>query len=199
MATLGLMPTNAVVEAKGQHVIAGVDVLAKGAGTLLGRTIGVIFQDRLSALNPARTIGAQLAEVAIAHLGLTQCQAENRAANFMAMVGINELRRRISQFLHELSGGMRQRVTIAMAMIAEPSLVIADAAITALDVTVQAQILETLKDVHCFLGMAIVLISHDVVVAGMETDVLVKYAGRIVEQDSVENVLLDPRHSYTAA
>ena len=165
-----------------------------------GREVGVIFQDPLSALNPMRRIGKQIAEVTERHAGLTARAATARALDLMRLVGIPDASERLQQFPHELSGGMRQRAMIAIAIAAEPKLLIADEPTTALDVTIQAQILDLLKDLQRRLGMGIVLITHDIgVVAGMADDVLVMYAGRMAEIGNVEAVLTAPRHPYTQA
>ena len=201
MAPLGLLPSGVTVDLSGSVTFAGRDLLTLGESELRairGGEVGVIFQDPLSSLNPVRRIGPQVAEVAELHLGVTARAAEKRAVELLSMVGIPDPEQRLRQYPHELSGGMRQRVGIAMSIAGEPKLLIADEPTTALDVTVQAQIVNVLKALQARLGMAIILITHDIgVVSGMATQVAVMYAGRIAELGSVDDVLLRPRHPYT--
>ena len=201
MAPLGLLPSGVTVDLSGSVTFAGRDLLTLGESNLRGirgRDVGVIFQDPLSSLNPVRRIGPQVAEVAELHLGMTASAAQRRAGELLALVGIPDPEQRLRQYPHELSGGMRQRVGIAMSIAGEPKLLIADEPTTALDVTVQAQIVNVLKELQARLGMAIILITHDIgVVSGMANQVAVMYAGRIAELGPVDDVLLRPRHPYT--
>ena len=201
MAPLGLLPSGVTVDLSGSVNFAGRDLLTLGESDLRrirGGEVGVIFQDPLSSLNPVRRIGPQVAEVAELHLGLTARAAEKRAGELLALVGIPDPEQRLRQYPHELSGGMRQRVGIAMSIAGEPKLLIADEPTTALDVTVQAQIVNVLKELQARLGMAIILITHDIgVVSGMASQVAVMYAGRIAELGPVDDVLLRPQHPYT--
>ena len=201
MAPLGLLPSGVTVDLSGSVEFAGRDLLTIGTSDLRGirgGEVGVIFQDPLSSLNPVRRIGPQVAEVAELHLGMTASAAEKRAGELLALVGIPDPEQRLRQYPHELSGGMRQRVGIAMSIAGEPKLLIADEPTTALDVTVQAQIVSVLKALQARLGMAIILITHDIgVVSGMADKVAVMYGGRIAELGPVDDVLLHPRHPYT--
>jgi peptide/nickel transport system ATP-binding protein len=203
LAPLGLMPAGVTCDVGGSIRLEGREIVGlpeKAMQTVRGRQVGVIFQDPLSALNPMRRIGSQIAEVAEHHAGLTASGATERALDLMRLVGIPDANDRLRQFPHELSGGMRQRAMIAIAIAAEPKLLIADEPTTALDVTIQAQIIELLKDLQRRLHMGIVLITHDIgVVAGMADDVLVMYAGRMAEIGKAEAVLTAPRHPYTQA
>jgi oligopeptide transport system ATP-binding protein len=165
-----------------------------------GKEISMIFQDPMTSLNPVLTIGRQLTESLRTHLGLTQEQAEKRAVEMLAQVGIPDPARRLGDFPHQFSGGMRQRVMIAMALSCAPSLLIADEPTTALDVTIQAQIVELVARLRESLHMAIIWITHDLgVVAGMADRVIVMYAGYIVEEASVEDLYDHPSHPYTLA
>jgi peptide/nickel transport system ATP-binding protein len=203
LAPLGLMPAGVACDVSGSIQLNGREIVGLSEGDMQavrGREVGVIFQDPLSALNPMRRIGNQIAEVTEHHTGLTARSAAARALDLMRLVGIPDAAERLRQFPHELSGGMRQRAMIAIAIAAEPKLLIADEPTTALDVTIQAQILDLLKDLQRRLGMGIVLVTHDIgVVAGMADDVLVMYAGRMAEIGNVEAVLTVPRHPYTQA
>ncbi|WP_280457246.1 ABC transporter ATP-binding protein [Nocardia carnea] len=167
---------------------------------LWGKDIAMVFQDPMSALNPFKRIGTQLTEPLRVHLGLTKGEARERAIDMLRKVRIPEPSRRIEQYPHELSGGMRQRVVIAMALACDPKLTIADEPTTALDVTVQAQILELLESLRSEAGMAGILISHDLgVVAGRTDRVAVMYAGRIIETAPTQELFGNPRHPYTEA
>lgn len=200
-APLGLMPTGVNVDLSGSILFNDIELVGisePALRRLRGGSIGTIFQDPMSALNPARTIGRQIAEVTELHMGLSSCQAENRALDLLKLVRMSDPDARLKQYPHELSGGLRQRVMIAIAVAAEPKLLIADEPTTALDVTVQAQILALLKDLQKRLNMAIVLITHDMgVVAGIASRVAVMYAGRVAEHGPVGDVLVEPRHPYT--
>ncbi|WP_258360003.1 ABC transporter ATP-binding protein [Moorella sulfitireducens] len=163
-----------------------------------GKEIGMIFQDPMTSLNPTLTIGNQLGEVLKVHQGLTGEAVRLRMVELLKMVGINQPERRLKQYPHEFSGGMRQRVLIAMAIACNPKLLIADEPTTALDVTIQAQIMELLKDLQHQLQMSVVLITHDLgVVAGFSERVVVMYAGKVVEEGTTEEVFYNARHPYT--
>jgi len=163
-----------------------------------GNKISIIFQDPMTSLNPTFTIGNQLREAIMMHTDRNREQAHTRAIEMLRLVGINEPEKRIHQYAYELSGGMRQRVMIAMALACEPDILIADEPTTALDVTIQAQILELLDDLRQKLGMAIILITHDLgVVARMCDRVLVMYAGTVCEKGTVEQIFENPSHEYT--
>ena len=192
-------------------VVTGGDVRWKGRSLLRGRQAGatmnrvrgneiaVVFQDPMTSLNPVFSIGSQLTEVTRRHLGLTRAQADERALELLDLVGIANPRQRLSQFPGELSGGMRQRVLIAMALSCEPELLIADEPTTALDVTIQAQILELIMDLQSRLRMAVLLITHDLgVVAGTCDRVAVMYAGRLAETAPAAQLFAEPAHPYTA-
>jgi peptide/nickel transport system ATP-binding protein len=164
-----------------------------------GDRIGMIFQEPMTSLNPTLTIGFQIAEVLRRHRGMGAKMARVWSVNVLKQVGIGGADRRLDQYPHQLSGGLRQRVMIAMALVCRPALVIADEPTTALDVTIQAQILDLLRRLQHDMGMAILLITHDLgVVAEMCEDVFVMYAGRIVERAAVMDLFKAPRHPYTA-
>ncbi|MCA0376991.1 MAG: ABC transporter ATP-binding protein [Gemmatimonadetes bacterium] len=163
-----------------------------------GRRLAMIFQEPMTALNPVLTIGDQVAEVVRVHTTLSRREAWERAVDMLTQVGIADAATRAKQYPHQLSGGMRQRVMIAIALVMSPRLVVADEPTTALDVTIQAQILDLLRTMQQRLGMALLLITHDLgVVAEMADRVLVMYAGRIVEEASVTDLFASPSHPYT--
>ena len=163
-----------------------------------GNKISIIFQDPMTSLNPVYTVGNQLMEAIRIHTGRNREQAKARAAEMLALVGINEPEKRLKQYPYELSGGMRQRVMIAMALACEPDILIADEPTTALDVTIQAQILELMQDLQKKLGMAIIMITHDLgVIADMCDEVVVMYAGSICERGTADAIFYRPRHEYT--
>jgi oligopeptide/dipeptide ABC transporter ATP-binding protein len=165
-----------------------------------GNEISMIFQEPMTSLNPVYTVGDQIAEAVRLHQGLSQRAALDRAVEMLKLVGIPSPDRRIKDYPHQMSGGMRQRVMIAMALCCDPKLLIADEPTTALDVTIQAQILELMKELRDRLGMAIMLITHDLgVVAEMADDVAVMYAGRVVEKGPVTAIFNSPQHPYTEA
>ena len=165
-----------------------------------GRDIGMIFQEPMTSLNPVLTIGMQLTEPMIAHLNMSEEDAMAKAVKLLGMVGISEPERRLAQYPHHLSGGMRQRVVIAMALACDPKLIIADEPTTALDVTIQAQILELMKNLTRELGVAMIIITHNLgVVARYADRVNVMYAGRIIESGIASDIYHRPRHPYTLA
>ena len=200
MAAMGLLPRNAQVS--GSVQFEGNELLALDAPALnrvRGSKLTMIFQDPMTSLTPHLKIGTQLAEVMVAHLGVSWKDARSFAGRMLERVHVPEPQRRLNQYPHELSGGMRQRVMIAMSLLCEPSLVIADEPTTALDVTIQAQIIELLRAVRGEFGMALVLISHDLaVVAGLADRILVMYAGNVVENSIAAELFRHPRHPYTA-
>ena len=163
-----------------------------------GKRISIIFQDPMTSLNPVYTIGNQLREAILLHTDRNREQANARALEMLQLVGVNEPEKRLKQYPHELSGGMRQRVMIAMALACEPDILIADEPTTALDVTIQAQILELMQELQKKLGMAIIMITHDLgVIADMCDEIIVMYAGRICERGTADEIFYNPRHEYT--
>jgi peptide/nickel transport system ATP-binding protein len=186
---------------QGRIMFQGEDMVALEDNRLRrvrGNDVSMIFQDPLSALHPFYKVGTQLIEAMQAHRSISKSAARNRAAELLELVGIPDPKRRVDQYPHEFSGGMRQRAMIAMALANEPKLLIADEPTTALDVTVQAQILSLLQDLQQRLGTAIIIITHDLgVVAEIADDICVMYAGRIVERGSAEEIFHSPQHPYT--
>ncbi len=163
-----------------------------------GRDIAMVFQEPMTSLNPVLTIGMQLTETLLQHLDITEDAAQARAEELLGLVGISDAKRRLAQYPHNLSGGMRQRVMIAMALSCEPKLIIADEPTTALDVTIQAQILELMKDLTRRLGVALIIITHNLgVVARYANRVNVMYAGRIIERGAARDIYHNPKHPYT--
>jgi len=163
-----------------------------------GNEVSIIFQDPMTSLNPVYTIGNQITEVIRLHTGKSKKEAYDRAKELLELVGINEPAKRLKQYPHELSGGMRQRVMIAIALACEPKLLIADEPTTALDVTIQAQILELMQELRKKLGMSIIMITHDLgVVASMCERIAVMYAGHIVEYGTADEIFYEPKHEYT--
>lgn len=163
-----------------------------------GNEVSIIFQDPMTSLNPVYTIGNQITEVIRLHTGKSKKEAYDRAKELLELVGINEPTKRLKQYPHELSGGMRQRVMIAIALACEPKLLIADEPTTALDATIQAQILELMQELRQKLGMSIIMITHDLgVVASMCERIAVMYAGHIVEYGTADEIFYEPKHEYT--
>ncbi len=201
LALLQLVPRPGAIDPGSRITLAGTDLLALRGEALRqvrGRRVAMIFQDPLSSLNPVLTIGDQVAETIRAHFPIPAREARARAEALLAEVGIADPVRRYGSYPHQLSGGMGQRVMIAIALAAEPELLIADEPTTALDVTVQAQILELLDRLRTRRGMAVLLITHDLgVVAGRADQVAVMYAGQIVEQAPTARLFAAPAHPYT--
>jgi oligopeptide transport system ATP-binding protein len=201
LAALGLLASNG--SAEGRVRFRGADILGldqRGLNEMRGSRISMIFQDPMTSLTPHVRIGRQLAEVLIRHKALSREAAQTRVVDMLGQVGIADARRRIDQYPHELSGGLRQRVMIAMALLCEPELLIADEPTTALDVTVQAQVLAILKKLTREMNLALVLITHDLgVVAGLADRVAVMYAGRVVEEAPLADIFRRPGHPYTRA
>ena len=197
---LGLTPPNGRI-ANGQILFEGRDLRQlprPELARLRGRDIAMIFQDPMSALNPVHTVGGQITESLRIHRGLPRRRASDEAAELLDLVGIPEPRLRLREYPHQLSGGMCQRVMIAMALACRPKLLIADEPTTALDVTIQAQILDLLRDLQGEFAMSIILITHDLgVVAEMADTVAVMYCGRVVETAPAEDLFADPSHPYT--
>ncbi|MCT2547894.1 ABC transporter ATP-binding protein [Streptomyces atratus] len=199
MAVMGLLPPTAriggSVTLDGQELVGAPE---KRLRSLRGRRLSMIFQEPMTSLNPVLTVGRQITEVLRRHQGLSRSAAGERAVELLGIVGIPAPRKRVDEYPHQLSGGMRQRVMIAIAVACDPAVLIADEPTTALDVTVQAGILDVLRSLRDRLGTAIVLITHDLgVVADTADRVLVMYAGRPVEQASVDELFASPKHPYT--
>jgi peptide/nickel transport system ATP-binding protein len=202
LSIMRLLPDPPARLVGGSVTLNGRDIVPLSEEAMLdirGREIGMIFQDPLSALNPVVTIEKQIAEVLIAHTSLRRSQARLRAHELLEQVGMPDAGRRLDAYPHQLSGGMCQRVVIAMAIACSPSVLIADEPTTALDVTVQAQVLALLKQLQVESGMAMIFITHDLgVVAETADRVVVMYAGRKVEEASVDDLFERPLHPYTA-
>ncbi|GAB3841546.1 hypothetical protein GCM10029963_12930 [Micromonospora andamanensis] len=201
LAATGLAPRTARVTGRVHlHDTELTGLTEERRRRLRGRHIGFVFQDPMTSLNPVLTVGRQVTEAAEEHLGLTRRAARSRAVELLDMVGIPSAGQRVDAYPHQFSGGMRQRVVIAMALACEPDLLIADEPTTALDVTTQAQIVELVADLQQRLGTAVVWITHDLgVVAGIADTVAVMYGGRILEQGPVDAVFGAPSHPYTGA
>jgi peptide/nickel transport system ATP-binding protein len=200
LAVLGLLPSRAVTTS-GSILLKGQELLGASEHDMQdvrGRRAAMVFQDPMTSLNPVLTIGRQLIETITRHLGIDKNKARVHATELLDRVGIPEPRQRLRNYPHQLSGGMRQRVMIAIALASDPLLIIADEPTTALDVTIQAQVLELLREVVRESNTALVLITHDLgVVAGMCQNVNVMYSGRIVESGERHQLFASPRHHYT--
>lgn len=198
---LGLIPTPPGEIAAGKILFEGTDIVTMSAEQLRsirGNAISMIFQDPMTSLNPVLTVGLQLTESFVVHQSLSKNEASSKAIDMLRLVGIPAPELRMGQYPHQLSGGMRQRVMIAMALACDPRILIADEPTTALDVTIQAQIIELMKRLNDQLQTSIILISHDLgVVAGLCSRVMVMYAGQIVESASVGELYAHPQHPYT--
>jgi peptide/nickel transport system ATP-binding protein len=201
LALMGLLPTPPARIVSGSALFDGQDLLTlteRERADLRGDRIAMIFQEPMTSLNPAFTIGDQIVEGIMRHRKVTPAEARERAIDMLRRVRIPSPERRIDDYPHKLSGGMRQRAMIAMALACDPRLLIADEPTTALDVTIQAQILELMRALRDEFGTAIMLITHDLgVIAELAHDVVVMYAGRIVEQVDVASLFADPQHPYT--
>ena len=203
LSILRLVPSPPARIVGGRILFGDVDLLALPEGALRyvrGRAIAIVFQEPMTSLNPVLTIGEQIAEVVRVHEGSGRAAARDRAVEMLRRVRIPDPERRAREYPHQLSGGMRQRAMLAMALAGRPRLLIADEPTTALDVTVQAQIVELLRDLQAELELAILWITHDLVLlSGFASRLLVMYAGRIVEEGPAAEVLHAPRHPYTEA
>ena len=201
LSILGLVPVPPGSHPRGSIRYRGQELLGapqEALRRIRGNRVSMIFQDPMSSLNPYLTIERQLTEVLELHRGMSRAEARGRALHMLEEVGISDAARRIDAYPHELSGGMRQRVMIAMALLCEPDVLIADEPTTALDVSIQAQILDLMRSLQRRSGTSVILITHDLgVIAGMADRVAVMYAGRIVETGTADAIFTAPRHPYT--
>ncbi len=203
MSLLGLLPSPPADVRGGTVTFGGNDLLKVDAETLRavrGGKIGFVFQDPMTSLNPVFNVGVQIMEPLRKHMGLNKRDAAKRAQELLELVGIPDAQRRLKDYPHQFSGGMRQRVMIAIALACDPQVLIADEPTTALDVTIQAQILELMKELRSKLGMAVIWITHDLgVIAGIADRVMVMYGGQVVEHAPVKELFRNPQHPYTRA
>ena len=203
MSLVGLLPTPPAEVRAGQVILGTRDLLqmsAKDLSDVRGAKVGFVFQDPMTSLNPVFTVENQICEPLTRHMGLSKAQARARSVELLELVGIPDAAKRVKYYPHQFSGGMRQRVMIAIALACEPDLLIADEPTTALDVTIQAQIIELMKDLQKKLGMAIIWITHDLgVIAGIADRVMVMYGGQVVEHAPVDQIFHSPQHPYTRA
>jgi len=203
MSLIGLLPSPPADVRAGQVFLGDTDILKispEDLRNVRGAKIGFVFQDPMTSLNPVFQVGMQIMEPLRAHMGMTKAQAADRAVELLELVGIPDARKRLKDYPHQFSGGMRQRVMIAIALACDPDVLIADEPTTALDVTIQAQILELVKELRQKLGMAIIWITHDLgVIAGIADRVMVMYGGQIVEHAPVKELFANPQHPYTRA
>jgi len=203
MSLLGLLPSPPADVRHGRVTFEGKDLLRitpEALRRVRGGQIGFVFQDPMTSLNPVYSVGFQLMEPLRKHMGMSKKQAARRAGELLELVGIPDAMRRLDDYPHQFSGGMRQRVMIAIALACDPKVLIADEPTTALDVTIQAQILELMKDLREKLGMAVIWITHDLgVIAGIADRVMVMYGGQVVEHAPVTELFSNPQHPYTRA
>ena len=203
MSLLGLLPSPPADVRNGEVRFDGKDLLRispEELRSVRGGQIGFVFQDPMTSLNPVFSVGFQLMEPLRKHMGMSKKQAAKRAQELLELVGIPDAKRRLDDYPHQFSGGMRQRVMIAIALACDPKVLIADEPTTALDVTIQAQILELMKELREKLGMAVIWITHDLgVIAGIADRVMVMYGGQVVEHAPVRELFSNPQHPYTRA
>jgi oligopeptide transport system ATP-binding protein len=203
MSLIGLLPSPPAEIREGQVLLGSTDLLKISDSELRdirGARVGFVFQDPMTSLNPVFTVGFQIIEPLRRHMGMNKVEARARAVELLELVGIPDASNRLDSYPHQFSGGMRQRVMIAIALACDPDVLIADEPTTALDVTIQAQILELVKELRQKLGMAIIWITHDLgVIAAIADRVMVMYGGQVVEQAPVKDLFANPQHPYTRA